>query len=101
MHALRGRLIVTLLRIEFQNFRAILTVSTSHNANTPLFTIRDNFVELLSSRASPDVQVRVYLTRVNATLKAEAQVKEKGERERKTAQKEKEKKRKLQPHWAL
>ncbi len=32
---------VTMRRIEFQNSHAILTVSTSDNANWPLFTIPD------------------------------------------------------------
>jgi hypothetical protein len=35
------RLTVMLLRIEFQNSRAILIVSTSHHANWPLFAIPD------------------------------------------------------------
>jgi len=41
MHALLARLIVTLRRMEFQKIRAILNVSTSDNANWPLFTIPD------------------------------------------------------------
>jgi hypothetical protein len=39
MHALLAPLTVTLRRIEFQKLRAILNVTTSGNANYPLFAI--------------------------------------------------------------
>jgi hypothetical protein len=39
MHDLLARLTVTLRRIEFQKFRAILNINTSGNANDTLFAI--------------------------------------------------------------